>query len=640
MTPGIPPSASDVRVERDERVLTLTFDRPGDQNRLTRDVLLTMQGIADDLRDDDEIQAVVVTGSGAEFFSMGILNPTVRASYTKEQILDLVRIANRLYDAIEALPQIVIAAFNGAARAGAAELALACDIRLAAAHATFRLPEALWGGFPGAGGPVRLPAIVGRGRALELICTGREIDAGEMECLGLVLAVYPADRVRAEAQALAARIAASGPLATRGAKRIMNAGRAAGFAAARSLSDALRHALEWSHDVDEMAAERPHAQAIASRHEQLSYAALRARVDELARALVAVEVTRGDRVAVLLPNCPEWVVAALAIAKIGGIVSAISTFSTARELGWMLEHSEAVALITVSAFRGRAYLDALHDLCPELAASAPGALRSARLPRLRTVVSMDGRRGNGVFQPEDFLRRGAGLGTAALRVRQRSVSPSDVCYILYTSGSTATPKGVTLAHGGVIENGFNIGERQHLTPADRLWLAVPLFWSFGSANALPAILTHGGCAVLQESFEPGEALELLERERCSVYYGMANMARAMLEHPDRGRRRLDSMRTGLTIGLAEDIEMTMEAVGARELCNVYGSTETYGNCAVTDAHDPLELRLHTQGLPLPGMDIRVADPETRRPLPAGEVGELCVAGHVTPGYFRAPDLDA
>jgi len=360
----------------------------------------------------------------------------------------------------------------------------------------------------------------------------------------------------------------------------------------------------------------------------------------MAGALLAVGVARGDRVAVLLPNRPEWVVAALAIAKIGGIVSAISTFSTARELGWTLEHSGAVALITISAFRGRAYLDALHDLCPELAGSAPGALRSERLPRLRTVVSMDGRRVDGVFQPEDFLALGAGVGTAALRVRQRSVSPSDVCYILYTSGSTAMPKGVTLAHGGVIENGFNIGERQHLTPADRLWLAVPLFWSFGSANALPAILTHGGCAVLQESFEPGEALELLDRERCSIYYGMANMARAMLEHPDRSRRRLDSMRTGLTIGLAEDIAMTIEAVGARELCNVYGSTETYGNCAVTDAHDPLASRLHTQGLPLPGMDIRVADPETGRPLPAGEVGELCVAGHVTPGYFRAPELDA
>jgi fatty-acyl-CoA synthase len=245
-----------------------------------------------------------------------------------------------------------------------------------------------------------------------------------------------------------------------------------------------------------------------------------------------------------------------------------------------------------------------------------------------------------VFSWADFRAHGAGTSPAAVRARQAAVRPSDVAYILYTSGSTALPKGVTLTHGGIIENGFNIGERMHLTAADRLWLAVPLFWSFGSANALPAIVTHGGCAVLQESFEPGEALALLEEERCTVYYGMANMERALLEHPDRPRRRLDHMRTGLTIGLPEDIQMTMEALGARELCNVYGSTETYGNCAVTDAHDPLDERLHTQGLPLPGMRIRVADPETGRPLPAGAVGELCVAGWVTPGYFQAPEQNA
>jgi len=249
--------SKEVRVERDGRAMTITLDRPGDQNRLTRDVLLTLQGVVDRLGADEETQAVVITGSGAEFFSMGILNPVVRASYTKEQILELVRIANRLYDAIEALPQITIAAFNGAARAGAAELSLACDIRLAAAHATFALPEALWGGFPGAGGPVRLPGIVGRARALELICTGREVDAAEMERLGLVLSVYPAARLLPEARALAARISASGPLATRGAKRIINVRSAGGFAAGRALADALRHALEWSRDVDEgMAAHR------------------------------------------------------------------------------------------------------------------------------------------------------------------------------------------------------------------------------------------------------------------------------------------------------------------------------------------------------------------------------------------------
>lgn len=124
-------------------------------------------------------------------------------------------------------------------------------MRLAASHATFTLPEALWGGFPGAGGPVRLPAIVGRARALELICTGREVAAEEMERIGLVLGVHPGERLMTEAHALARRIGESGPLATRGAKRIMTTRAGSGFAAARALSDALRHALEWSQDVDE-----------------------------------------------------------------------------------------------------------------------------------------------------------------------------------------------------------------------------------------------------------------------------------------------------------------------------------------------------------------------------------------------------
>jgi fatty-acyl-CoA synthase len=133
---------------------------------------------------------------------------------------------------------------------------------------------------------------------------------------------------------------------------------------------------------------------------------------------------------------------------------------------------------------------------------------------------------------------------------------------------------------------------------------------------------------------------LIERERCSVYYGMGNMARALLEHEQHPGRRLGAMRTGLTIGPPQDIRMTIQALGADELCNVYGSTETYGNCAVTDAGDPLELRLCSQGLPLPGMTLRAVDLVTRQPLPQGEIGELAVSGHVTPGYYRAPELDA
>jgi fatty-acyl-CoA synthase len=392
--------------------------------------------------------------------------------------------------------------------------------------------------------------------------------------------------------------------------------------------------------VDELAAATPRAPALVSGTERLDFAAVKARTDGFARALLGLGIGHGDRVALLCSNRSEWVVVAGAAAKLGAPVAAISTFSSPRELAYSLEHSGAKSLVTLSRFRDRHFLQALAELCPELARCPPGALQAAALPALRTVVVLDGEAPPGTFGPAAFLARGAGIDAAALARAQAAVSADDVCFILYTSGSTAQPKGVTLAHGPLLANGFDIGERQHLTAADRLWLAVPLFWSFGSANAIPAIMTHGGCMVLQEAFDPGAALALIESERCSVYYGMANMARALLEHPEHPGRRLGAMRTGLTIGPPEDITLTIQALGAEQLCTVYGSTETYGNCAVTDAHDPLPLRLATQGLPLPGMTIRAVDPATRAPLPPGEIGELAVRGYTTPGYFRAPDLDA
>ena len=232
-------------------IATITIDRAADQNRIRRVDIERLGEILGALETDETVHAVIVTGAGEALFSAGLLNPEIRGSLPKNEILDFVFLANRVFDAIEALPQIVIAAINGTIMAGAVELALACDIRLVADHAKLSMPEAKWGGFPGAGGPVRLPTVVGHGHAMDLIGTGREIDAAEMARIGLVEHVYPRGVLREAAHTIAETIGLNGPLATRGAKRISRVRRDAGFAASRELSDALRHALEWSADVDE-----------------------------------------------------------------------------------------------------------------------------------------------------------------------------------------------------------------------------------------------------------------------------------------------------------------------------------------------------------------------------------------------------
>jgi enoyl-CoA hydratase/carnithine racemase len=238
-------------VERVSKVLYLTIDRPADLNRLSPELIDHLGLLFADLREDPDIHVVVISGSGNDFFSMGLLNPAIRASLSKDDVIRLVRRANAVFDAMEALPQIVIAAINGKVMAGAVELSLACDLRYAATHVTMQMPEASWGGFPGAGAPVRLPLLVGKARALELICTAREIDSVEMNELGLVQGVHPQASLKDAVAKIAQTIADNGPLAVRGAKRIMAARQEPGTRAARELSDALRHALEWSQDVNE-----------------------------------------------------------------------------------------------------------------------------------------------------------------------------------------------------------------------------------------------------------------------------------------------------------------------------------------------------------------------------------------------------
>ena len=240
---------------------------------------------------------------------------------------------------------------------------------------------------------------------------------------------------------------------------------------------------------------------------------------------------------------------------------------------------------------------------------------------------------------DSFLERGRSIDDATLALASAHAHPDDVALLLYTSGSTSRPKGVLIQHAGLIENMWHIGERMHIQPGDRLWMAVSLFWGFGCENALYTMYTHGGCLVMQEAFEPAEALRLLATERCTVFYGLPNMVHALRTHPDFPTYDLSRLRTGITMGTPEQITELSETF-LPEVTLSYGMTELYGNCSVCDSRTPIERRCAPGGPPLPGVEFKVVEPGTDRRLPAGEMGELRVRGYVTLGYHNDPELTA
>ena len=238
-------------VRRAGRVAVVTINRPEDGNRANWETMLRFEQVTAELAEDAQTQVVVVTGTGSKDFCLGTFNHEIRAAMPKDRVVELVMRGNRGRDAWEKLPQITIAAINGTARGSGVEFALCCDLRFVADHATIGFPEADMGGFPGGGGPVRLPAAVGHALALDMMCSGRPVDAAEMVRSGFALWSEPGESFMARVLAYAEHVAGKGPIALRGAKRIVQARLAPGLAEARMLSDALRAQLEYSHDVDE-----------------------------------------------------------------------------------------------------------------------------------------------------------------------------------------------------------------------------------------------------------------------------------------------------------------------------------------------------------------------------------------------------
>ena len=368
--------------------------------------------------------------------------------------------------------------------------------------------------------------------------------------------------------------------------------------------------------------------ALVAGDRRYSYGTLWEEVQRFGRGLLAHGVTPGDHVAILMGNRPEWIIADLAIASIGATMVSVNTYVTAAELEYILKHSDADWLIHASRFLKYDYVDILGQI---------GDL-SERLPRLRGFIHAGERGLPGSTPIERIATLGAGEA-ARFDELAAAVKPTDVAALLYTSGSTSTPKGVQIIHWPLIENMWHIGSRMHAVPGDRIWCAISMFWGLGCENILFNALTHAACLVLQEFFDPGEAMRLIEAERCTIFYGTSNMVLAMQEHPDRPHRDMTSLRTGGSSGNREQ-NARIVGFGATEMCNVYGLTESYGYCNIIDGRTEQHKRDVSVGRPLPGIEQRIVDPETQALCEPGEVGEIQIRGTVTIGYYKDADKNA
>lgn len=379
--------------------------------------------------------------------------------------------------------------------------------------------------------------------------------------------------------------------------------------------------------IEEMATRYRGQEALIGGNIRYTWLELQAQIRQFAKGLYAAGVQSGDKVGILMGNHPDWIIAHFGIMALGGVTVAVNTWASSRELAYQLGHSETKVLLMTDSFLNRNYLKLLENaqnLRPHLSNLEQIFCKSTKaLP-------------NGITHFDLLWEMGKKVSENSIDKRIATVNGEDIACILYTSGSTAEPKGVLLQHFALIENMWNIGERLHITENDRLWLAVSLFWGLGCENALFAIWTHGGCIILQEYFEAGESLKLIEREKCTVYYGTPNMTLALLEHPDLSKRNLLSLRVGATLGSPSQIRALI-SLGVPETCQIYGLTETYGNCSINDSHDTLQRRVETIGKPLPGNNMIIADIETGESLPPNKIGEIRLKGYVTPGYFKDPE---
>ncbi len=389
----------------------------------------------------------------------------------------------------------------------------------------------------------------------------------------------------------------------------------------------------------QVSARFPEALALVVRQQavRLTWRELAERVEAFAAGLVALGLQPGDRIGIWSPNNAEWVITQLATARAGLVLVTINPAYRLSELEYALNKVACRALVTATAFKSSDYAGMLTTLLPEIATAQPGALQGRAVPSLSIIIQIGGDSLPGAFTFHAVSALDDPAGRVKLAAVESGLQFDDPINIQFTSGTTGAPKGATLTHHNILNNGYFIGETMALTEADRVCIPVPLYHCFGMVIGVLACLTHGSAMVFPgEGFEPLATLETVEAERCTALYGVPTMFIAEMEHPEFSRFDLSSLRTGVMAGSTCPIEVMRRAIATMNLHDIticYGMTETSPVSFQTTLSCSLERRVATVGLIHPHLEAKVVDTEGRI-VPRGERGELCTRGYsVMLGYW-------
>lgn len=401
----------------------------------------------------------------------------------------------------------------------------------------------------------------------------------------------------------------------------------------------------WGAVLDETSARFPEREALVFGSRRLTYRQLRERVDRFASGLLRLGIGKGDRVALWMTNCPEWIVAQFAVYKIGAILLPVYTRFKQEETEYALAQSDSGTLILNDEFLGKIdALGMLRAICPELDGASPGGLHAATLPHLRNVICLSAREYQNMTAfdgvaagDDDWLRR--------LPEVQQKVDPFDVMNIIYTSGTTGFPKGGLSLHRNNLASIYNTTARMGLNEHHRCLLNLPLFSNFGCMFVAALGFLRGATIVLRETFDPVDAFTAIAEERITHLFGSPAYFISYLD--ERRRREFDlSSLVGGIVGGSPLPSATMDDIiatlGCRETLNVFGLSECGGIATTTRRDDPPELRRTTVGVPLPNACVRIVDPRTGAEVASGEQGEICLGDAfpgscVGKGYYNMPE---